>query len=323
MMLQRYLLPALLAPAMLLATVALAAPLGLRDDGSDVDGEFKGGDQVDGFLRVGRDRFVLNYAYAIEEQRIDGAVRAGERSVPFTVEQSRVVVFLTDLPIPDEALGDIARIHEAVRAFDLRGVELVFDNARRKTTWTGRLLLGQDDANQVFRLRSGGRKFQLEDFDRDGGGISGAILIDRGTPLFDRNGVRTNEKFMFTVEFDLPVDSAPLPTNVIEDTMARATPQAEILLTVIDAIKKNDVEKFRELSGDGSEINFLVQGPNKDAYQAALLNDLPVTEGKLRSSISKIVFFGDRAALVARSTGGILREFTFEREDGQWKLTQG
>jgi hypothetical protein len=323
MMLQRYLLPALLAPAMLFTTLALAVPLGVRDDGSDVDGEFEGGDLVDGFLRVGRERFVLNYAYAIEERRIDGAVRAGERPVPFTVDQTRVIVFLTDVPIPDSALGDIAKIHELANARQFVGLELTFDGARRKTTWTGRLLLGLDAANQVFRLRTGGRNFQLEEFRYRGNEVSGEILVDRGYPLFDHNGVRTSDKFTFSVEFDLLVDQAPLPINTLERAEAQNTPQAEILLSAIDALQNNEIEKFKGLTASNSEINFLLQGPNKVDYAASLLNYMPITAGKLRSSISKIVYFGDRASLIMQHPAGGLREFNFEKESGHWKLTQG
>ncbi|MFM9841547.1 MAG: hypothetical protein ACKVOI_01125 [Dongiaceae bacterium] len=323
MLLQRYLLPALLAPAMLLSAFALAAPAGLRDDGSDVDGEFKGGDEVDGFLRAGDDRLVLDYAYAIEERRIDGAVRTGERPVPFTTDQTRVVVFLTDRPIPEEARGDIAKIHELANARKFQGLEVSFDSAGRKPTWTGRLLLGLDAANQVFRPRSGQKNFQLEDFRYRGNEIRGQILVGRGLPLFDRNGLRTGEKFTFSVEFDLIVDQASSPTNTLERSEAQNTPQAEILLSAIDALKRNDLDKFRGLTAANSEIRYLVQSPNDAAYAAALINYLPPTEDKLRSSISKIVFYGDRAALVMQHPAGGLREFIFEKEDGQWKLSQG
>lgn len=323
MMLQRYLLPALLAPAMLLSTFALAAPLGVRDDGSDVDGEFSGGDEVDGFLRAGDERLVLNYAYAIKERRVDGAVRTGERPVPFTVDDARVVVFLTDYPIPDEARGDIAMIHALANAREFQGLELTFDSASRKPVWTGRLLLGDGAVNQVFRPRSGEKNFQLEDFRYRGEEISGEILVNRGLPLFDQNGLRTGEKFTFSVEFDLLVDQASLPTNTLERGEAQNTPQAEILLSAIDALKHNDLDKFRGLTAANSEIRYLVQSPNAAAYAAALINYLPPTEDKLRSSISKIVFYGDRAALVMQHPAGGLREFVFEKEDGQWKLSQG
>ena len=323
MMLQRYLLPALLAPAMLISSLALAAPLGLRDDGSDVDGKFRGGDDVDGFLRVGDERFVLNYAYAIEERRIDGAVRTGERPVPFTVDQTRVIVFLTDYPIPEEARGDIAKIHALANAREFVGLELSFDSARRKPTWTGRLLLGLDAANQVFRPRSGQKNFQLEDFRYRGNEISGEILVNRGLPLLDQNGFRTREKFTFSVEFDLIVDQASLPTNTLERVDAQNTPQAEILLSAIDALQHNDTDKFREMTAENSEIRDLIQSPSSAAYAVALLNYLPPTPDKLRSSISKIVYFGDRAALVMQQPAGGLREFIFEKENGQWKLSQG
>ena len=326
MMLQRYLLPALLAPAMLFSTFALAVPLGLRDNGSDVDGEFAGGDEVDGFLRAGDakdERLVLNYAYAIEEPRIDGAVRTGERTVPFTIDETRVIVFLTDYPIPEEARGDIAKIHELANAREFQGLELSFDSARRKPTWTGRLLLGLDAANQVFRPRSGQKNFQLEDFRYRGNEISGEILVNRGLPLFDQNGFRTGDKFTFSVEFDLLVDQASLPTNTLERAEAQNTPQAEILLSAIDALKHNDFDRFRGLTAANSEIRYLVQSPNDAAYAAALINYLPPTEDKLRASISKIVFYGDRAALVMQHPAGGLREFIFEKEDGQWKLSQG
>ncbi len=326
MMLQRYLLPALLAPAMLFSTFALAVPLGLRDNGSDVDGEFAGGDEVDGFLRFGDaadERLVLNYAYAIEERRIDGAVRTGEKPVPFTTDQTRVIVFLTDYPIPAEARGNIAKIHALANARAFQGLELSFDSARRKPTWTGRLLLGLDAVNQVFRPRSGQKNFQLEDFRYRGNEISGEILVNRGLPLFDQNGFRTGEKFTFSVEFDLLVDQASLPTNTLERSEAQNTPQAEILLSAIDALKHNDFDKFRELTAANSEIRYLVQSRNDAAYAAALVNYLPPTEGKLRSSISKIVFYGDRAALLMQHPAGGLREFIFEKEEGQWKLSQG
>jgi hypothetical protein len=326
MMLQRYLLPALLAPAMLFSTLALAVPLGVRDDGSDVDGEFNGGDEVDGFLRFGDtadERVVLNYAYAIEEPRIDGAVRTGEKPVPFTVDQTRVIVFLTDKPIPDAARGDIAKIHSLANAREFVGLELSFDSARRRPTWTGRLMLGLDAANQVFRPRSGQRNFQLEDFRYRGNEISGEILVRRGLPLFDQYGLRTNEKFTFSVEFDLLVDQSPLPTNTLEKRDAQNTPQAEILLSAIDALKHNDTAKFQEMTATNSEIRDLMQSPDSERYAVALLNYLPTTPDKIRSSISKIVFYGDRAALVMQHPAGGLREFIFERENGQWKLSQG
>lgn len=326
MMLQRFLLPALLAPAMLFSTLALAEPLGVRDDGSDVDGEFAGGDEVDGFLRFGDaadERVVLNYAYAIAEPRIDGAVRTGEKPVPFTVDQSRVIVFLTDYPIPEEARGDIAKIHELANAREFVGLELSFDSARRKPTWTGRLLLGLNAANQVFRPRSGQKNFQLEDFSYRGNEISGEILVDRGLPLFDQNGIRTSEKFTFSVEFDLLIDQPQLPTNTLELREAQNTPQAEILLSAIDALKYKDIAKFREMTATNSEIRDLIQSPNGERYAVALLDYLPPTPAKLRSSINKIVYFGNRAALVFRHPAGGLREFIFEKEDGQWKLSQG
>jgi hypothetical protein len=324
MMLQRFLLPALLAPAMLFSTFALAVPLGVRDDGSDVDGNFKGGDEVDGFLRFGDaadERVVLNYAYAIAEPRIDGAVRTGEKPVPFTVDQTRVVVFLTDYPIPEEARGDIAKIHELANAREFVGLELSFDSARRKPTWTGRLLLGLDAANQVFRPRSGQKNFQLEDFRYRSNEIS--AKLPPLAALFDQNGFRTGEKFTFSVEFDLLLDQASLPTNTLELREAQNTPQAEILLSAIDALKHNDTAKFREMTATNSEIRDLIQSPDGERYAVALLNYLPPTEGKLRSSISKIVYFGDRATLVMQHPAGGLREFIFEKEDGQWKLSQG
>ena len=256
MMLQRYLLPALLAPAMLFSTLALAVPLGVRDNGSDVDGEFASGDEVDGFLRFGDaadERVVLNYAYAIAEPRIDGAVRVGEKPVPFTVDQTRVIVFLTDYPIPEEARGDIAKIHALANAREFVGLERPrFISARRKPTWTGRLLLGLDAANQVFRPRSGQNNFQVEDFRYRGNEISGEILVDRGLPLFDQNGLRTSEKFTFSVEFELLVDQPPLPTNTLERRDAQNTPQAEIFLSAIDALKHSDTAKFREMTATNS-----------------------------------------------------------------------
>ena len=326
MMLQRYLLPALLAPAMLFSTLALAVPLGVRDNGSDVDGEFAGGDEVDGFLRfgdAGDERVVLNYAYAIEEPRIDGAVRTGERPVPFTVDQTRVIVFLTDYPIPEEARGDIAKIHALANAREFVGLELSFNSARRKPTWTGRLLLGLDAANQVFRPRSGQRQFPARGFQvsrqRDQRRNPGC----RGLPLFDQNGLRTSEKFTFSVEFDLLVDQPPLPTNTLERRDAQNTPQAEILLSAIDALKHNDTAKFREMTATNSEIRDLMQSPNGERYAVALLNYLPPTLDKIRSSISKIVYFGDRAALVMQHPAGGLREFIFEKERGSVEAQPG
>ena len=317
MMLQRYLLPALLAPAMLLSTFALAEPFGIRDDGSDVDGEFAAGDEVDGFLDTGNELLVLNYGYAIAEPRIDGAVRAGERPIPFTIDQTRVIVFLTDYPIPDEALGDIAKIHALANAREFQGLELSFDSSRRKPVWTGRLLMGLDAANQVFRPRSGQKNFQLEKYRNRGNEISGEILIGRGLPLFDLNGMRTGKKFIFSVEFDLAIDQSPLPTNTLERREAQNTPQAEILLSAIEALKYNQFDKFRGLTATNSEIQYLLQGPQDSAYSTALLNYLPTTVDKLRTSISKIVFYGDRAALVMQHPGGGLEcvpERVLERE---------
>ncbi|HVR66061.1 MAG TPA: hypothetical protein VMT98_05445 [Verrucomicrobiae bacterium] len=326
MMLQRYLLPAVLAPAMLFSTLALAVPLGVRDDGSDVDGKFRGADEVDGFLRFGDaadERVVLNYAYAIAEPRIDGAARAGEKPVPFTIDQTRIIVFLTDYPIPQEARGNIAKIHALANAREFVGLELSFDSARRKPTWTGRLLLGLDSANQVFRPRSGQRNFQLEDFSHRGNEISGQILVDRSLPLFDQYGQRTSEKFTFSVEFDLLVDLSPLPTNTLERRDAQNTPQAEILVSAIEALKRRDGDKFREMTAENSEIRNLLESPDSSDYAVSLLNYLPPTPDKLRSSISKIVFFGDRANLVMQNPAGGFREFIFERQDGKWKLSQG
>jgi hypothetical protein len=114
-----------------------------------------------------------------------------------------------------------------------------------------------------------------------------------------------------------------LPINTLERAEAQNTPQAEILLSAIDALQNNEIEKFKGLTASNSEINFLLQGPNKVDYAASLLNYMPITAGKLRSSISKIVYFGDRASLIMQHPAGGLREFNFEKESGHWKLTQG
>jgi hypothetical protein len=322
MMLQRYLLPALLAPAMLLSTFALAVPLGLRDNGSDVDGEFAGGDEVDGFLRFGDaadERLVLNYAYAIEERRIDGAVRTGERPVPFTVDETRVIVFLTDYPIPEEARGDIAKIHELANAREFQGLELSFDSARRKPTWTGRLLLGPDAANQVFR-RAAGKRFQLEDFRYRGNEISGEILVNRGLPLFDRMAsalARSSPSRWNSICRSIGRRSPPIRWSA-------ATPRLRRRRRFPVRDRRPQAQRLRQDSGsDGCEQRDPVPGaePQQRRYTVALLNYLPPTEDKLRSSISKIVFYGDRAALVMQHPPAA-SEFIFEKEEGQWKLSQ-
>jgi hypothetical protein len=349
MMLHRFLLPALLAPSLMILPMASHAQddmtaggdkpgfvfidpsitddemgNGLRDDGRDVDGELVG-DGVDGFLVVGRgtteDRFILNYAYAINEVQLGNAQRAEEQAKPSLEKGPRVVVYLTDKPIPTEARGDIAKIQELANRSEIHGLELVLDPGPKKPRWAGRLLLGGDDANQVFRTRRGERNFQLEGFERVGNRISGSIFIGRAFPQFDLEGEKTGEKASFKVEFRVVVDKAPSPTNTLERTKAWKTPQAEALLLAVQALYDRDVDRFKQFAAFNSEIAFQVQGPGADQYQRDFLNKLPRNPEKLRESIDKILIFGDRAILL--TTTGRGREFIFLREFGQWKLSQG
>jgi len=347
MMLHRFLLAALWAPSLIFS----ASAAGDSSDSDDVPvfddvtvfddvpvstvepaiGEAltSSDDDVKGRLSIGDYRFLLRYGYAIDEQRFDGALQADELTkVSVQDSEPRVVIFLTDEPIPDSARGDIAKIHRLVNSGAFHGLEIVVDPAKGKPRWRGRLLLGGDQSNQVFRLRNrGGNKnnnnFQLEDFERNGDEVSGRLLVNRSFPRFNSDGQETTEKFSFKVKFELIADAAPKATNVLSGAQARKTPQAEILLSAIDALREDDSERFKAVAAGNSEIAFLVQGPNKDAYLNDLLNDLPPTAEGLRESIKRIVFFGDRAFMLTDSASGLPREFIFQKESGQWKLSQG
>jgi len=328
MTLHRFLLPALLAPSLLfLSTIAFAMSElgdGLRDDGRDVDGELEGTNSVDGFLTVGDDRFVLNYVYAIDELRFNRAARSDENAAALpSGTDPRVVIYLTDKPIPDEMRGDIAKIQELGNSGEIHGLELTIDPGLKKPRWTGRLLLGKEESNQVFKTRRGNRNFQLEDFERLGNEISAGIFLNRAFPRFDSDGERTGEKATFAVEFEVLVDKASSPTNTLEERKAWETPQAEILISAVDALRENDVDRFKSLAAANSEVAFLAQGPDKERFRSDLLNNLPQNPEKLRESIDEIIFFGDRAFLLAKIRNGTIREFIFLRELGQWKLSQG
>lgn len=349
MMLHRFLLAALLASGVILPQSATADSASGSDDEFIVDDKYadddvpiatdepavddaltSADDDVDGRLSIGDYRFLLRYGYAIYEQRLDGALQAGEQSIT-SLEDSdpRVVIFLTDEPIPDSARGDIAKIHRLVNSGAFHGLEIVVDPTQHKPRWTGRLLLGGDQSNQVFRLRRGSmnknnNNFQLEDFERNGDEISGRIFVNRSFPRFNSDGQETTEKFSFKVEFEeLIADAAPKATNVLSGAKARKTPQAEILVSAIDALREDDTARFQAVAASNSEIAFLVRGPNRDAYLNDLLNDLPTTAESLRESINRIVFFGDRAVMLTDSASGLTREFIFQKESGQWKLAQG
>jgi hypothetical protein len=354
MMLPRFLLAALLAPILLISANAVAADSattgtddksrgvifiprfstnpsqtdGRRDDGRDVDGDLRG-NGVDGFLSVGRGtnqtRMVLDYVYAIREPQLGSARRADERTTLVRVSGSRVVLYLTDAPIPEEALGDVARIQALASSGAIRGLELVFDPAlkRKKPIWTGRILLGGGNANQVFRTRLGGRNFQLKNFDITGRQLEGSIFIGRAFPQFDSKGERTGDKASFKVEFRAQIDDAPRPTNTLDQRRAGNTPQAEVLLSAVQALRERNIDKFKSLTASNSELAFRVEGPGKDAFRRDLLRSLPQNPEALRRTIDRIVFFGDRAFMVTKTGSGGGREFIFIREDGQWKLSQG
>jgi hypothetical protein len=349
MMLHRFLLAALLASGLILPQSAVGDSASGSEDEFVVDDKYveddaavateqravtdaltSVADDVEGRLSIGDYRFFLRYGYAIEEQRLAGALQAGELANS-SVQGSdpRVVIFLTDEPIPDSARGSIAKIHRLVNNGAFHGLEITVDPALGKPRWTGRLLLGGDQSNQVFRLRQrasnkNNNNFQLEDFERDGDVVSGRLFVNRSFPRFNIDGQETTEKFSFKVKFeDLIADPAPKATNVLSGAKARKTPQAEILVSAIDALREGDSGRFQAVAATNSEIAFLVRGPNRDAYLNDLLNDLPTTAEGLRESISRIVFFGDRAIMLTDSASGLPREFIFQKESGQWKLSQG
>src|SRR5262245_36921279 len=331
MSLHRYLLPALLASNLFACTAALAVesdplggPPGRRDDGRDVDGLLSGGDAVDGFLSTGEDRFVLDHAYALGEPRFNGAQRSDEQaSGVVRNNKGRIVVFLTDKEIPDKALGDIAKIYELVSQGRLHGLELTFNSVQRHPLWTARLLLGDDDLNQVVRDRRGGLNVQLRDFERDGNSVSGTIFIRRDIPRRDFDGDRIHENAAFEAEFDVAVDESVAPTNTLNGRTAWKTPQADALILAVQALRERDVDRFKQLAATNSEVAARIEGPDGDRFRRDLLQHLPTNPERLRQSIQKIVIFGDRAFLLTKTGSGGGREFILLRESGAWKLAQG
>jgi hypothetical protein len=332
MSLHRYLLPALVASSLLMSTAALAdtlnnpsgGPFGRRDDGRDIDGRLPEGDAVDGFLSTGEGRFVLDYAYAISEPSFNRALRADEQAPGISrAAKSRFVVFLTDKVIPPEARGDIGKIEELVNRGELHGLELSFDSVQEHPRWAGRLLLGDDGLNQVFRDRHGGRNVQIRDFERVGRRVSGTIFIRRDIPRRDFDGDRIGKSAGFAVEFNVAVNEAPAPTNTFDGRIAWKTPQADALVLAMAALRDRDVERFKQLAATNSEVAARIEGPDADRFRRDLLSHLPPNPQELRQSIKKIVIFGDRAFLLTKTGSGGGREFILLREAGGWKLAQG
>ena len=316
----RYLLPALLAPSLLLSVAAMA---GYRDDGRDVDGSLPGGDAVDGFINTGEERFALNYAYAISEPRLNGALRADEQTSSERDSKSRFVIFLTDEAIPSEARGNIARIEELANQGYLHGLELTFNSVEDHPRWAGRLLLGDGDSNQVFRDRHGGTNVQIRSFEDEGGRVSGTIFIRRDIPRRDLDGDEIGLNAAFEAEFDVAINDAPSATNTFDGSKAWKTPQAETLILAMDALREKDIDRFKQFAATNSEIVSRIVGPDADKVRRELLRHLPQNPQDLRESIRKIVIFGDRAFVVTKTGSGGGREFILLRESGQWKLAQG
>src|SRR5262245_29716976 len=315
MSLHRYLLPALLAPSLLLSTAAIA---------TDNDLWLKGGDGVVGFLDSNDEHFDLEHAYAISDPRFRSAVRSDEQSEGNTRDsKTRLVVFLTEEPIPHAARGDIAKIHALVNRGELHGLELTFNSVARHPRWTGRLLLGGDNLNQVFRDRHGGTNVQLRNFETDGARVSGSIFLRNDIKRRDFDGDLTGDRAGFNATFGVEVDRGPAPTNTLNGRTAWKTPQADALVLAISALRKKDIDRFKQFVATNSEIASRVDEPNAEEFRDDMLKHLPTNPGQLRQSISKIVIYGDRAFLLTKAGGGGGREFILLRESGQWKLAQG
>jgi hypothetical protein len=283
-------------------------------------------EEVIGFLRVAGAQFDLRHGYAVEEVDLGDAIRADERDEVLGRDRGEqpVIMFLTNEPIPDDARGDLARIQELVARGDIRGLEVQVDPLTRNVRWTGRLLVGGELTNQVFRRRQDrGGDFDLIGFSKTGGNLRGALRSAGEFGLLDGNGEVSGDSFSFAVEFDLEAEPAPEETNRVSGDDAANTPQTEILLSAMTALRENDIAAFKQLAASNSEIAFLADGPDEDAYRESLLEGLPGDAEDLRDAVEEIVFYGDRAVLTTGGMGGEARAFIFIREAGQWKLAQG
>ena len=235
----------------------------------------------------------LTYAYARAEKGF------------FDNTKEDILVILSDVAIPEEALSDPFGRHKMAADGKLHGIEVVLNSEREAIS--GGLFHEAFTETQGFVSVTGMHDFQAKIFD---GKIVEGTLSTRKPDTFMK------KTFEYTATFSASVWRRPPPTAT--GAAAADTAPGKAVLAFLKAAQTGDKAAIRKLMT--SEAGKELDGPRSGEMLAMLKT---ITPSPATAQIDTVDIHGDSAevVIVEKSTdGSTTSTFTLTLEGGQWKI---
>jgi hypothetical protein len=223
----------------------------------------------------------------------------------FDATKEDILVILSDVAIPEDALSDEFARHKMAADGTLHGVEVVL--APDKQAVSGGLLHEAFAETQGYVSVAGMHEFQAKTFD-------GKVV--EGTLSTSKPNTFMNKTFEYTATFRAPVWHRPPPTAT--GAAAAQTAPGKAVLAFLKVARSGDKAAIKNLmSGEaGKELD----GPNSKELIEMLKM---MTPNPATAQIDTVDIKGNAAqvTVVEKSKdGSVTSNFTLVLEGGQWKI---